>query len=139
MRAIQIAGAIVLLALCFASGLYGAPLARTAYQRWFPEPAYRSGNYAQLHADAHSDVVLFSTSECPYCKQARALLTERGVPFTDYVIDKSAEAEKRFAAAGGVAVPLLYIGNRRIRGFSAATISDALAALPESGPPAPKG
>jgi glutaredoxin len=129
MRALRLLSLLVLAAACFAAGLYGAPAARSAYARLFPEPPFRTGDYSQLHTEAGSAVVLFSTSTCPYCKKARALLLARGVAFKDYVIDTSADAQKRFDAVGGIAVPLLYIGDRQIRGFSESTISDALSAL----------
>lgn len=129
MRAVRIILASIVIAACFAAGLYGAPAFRSAYSRIFPEPAFRSGDFAKLHEDANNAVVLFSTSTCPYCRKTRELLEAQGVPYKDYIIDTSADAKARFEAAGGVAVPLIYIGDREIRGFRESAISDALAAL----------
>lgn len=118
-----------LLCACFCAGLYGGPLARAAYAHLFPTPEFRTGEFSQIHRDAGAQVVLFSTSVCPYCKQARTLLRDKNVAFVDYVIDESDDANAKFKQLGGVGVPLLYIGDRSISGFRESAINDALALL----------
>ena len=128
MRALRFFTLLVLITACFAAGLYGAPMGRAAYARLFPEPAFRTGDYSQLHAEAGSTVVLFSTSTCPYCKQTRELLNSAHVSFVDYDIEKDT-GKAKFKQLGGVGVPLLYIGDREIHGFREVVIKDALAQL----------
>lgn len=117
---------LILLASCFAVGLFGAPLIRTAYAKVFPEPAYSTGDFKSLYASAGHPVVLFSTSTCPYCKKAREMLNKRGIMYTDYVTDKSKDAEAKFNHFNGKAVPLIFIGNRKILGFNKAVIESAI-------------
>ena len=133
MKTLKLLSLIGILALCFAGGLYGGPIARTAYARIFPDPPYVTGNYEKLYAEAGRPVVLFSTSTCPYCKKTRALLKQEGVAYIDYVTDKSTTAEKKFKEQNAPAVPLIYIGNRKILGFNESTIKAALALLPPGG------
>lgn len=130
MKTLKLLSLIGILALCFAGGLYGGPMVRTAYSRIFPKPPYVTGNYGKLYADAGRPVVLFSTSTCPYCKKTRALFDKEGIAYTDYVTDKSAVAEKKFKEQDATAVPLVYIGHRKIMGFNESTIKAALALLP---------
>lgn len=129
MRALRFFTVLVLIAACFAAGLYGAPMGRAAHARWFPEPAFRTGDYSQLHAEAGSTVVLFSTSTCPYCKKTRELLNDAHVSFVDYDIESSDTGKAKFKQLGGVGVPLLYVGDREIHGFREVAIKDALAQL----------
>lgn len=130
MKTLKVLSLIGILALCFAGGLYGGPIVRTTYSRIFPKPAYVTGDYGKLYADAGHPVVLFSTSTCPYCKKTRALFDQEGIAYVDYVTDKSAVAEKKFRELDATAVPLIYIGNRKISGFNETTIKAALALLP---------
>jgi len=129
MKTWKIGGVVILVAACFFGGLYGGPLARGAYARLFPEPQFTTGDFSQIHAEAGSPVVLFSTSTCPYCKQTREMFAKAGVPYVDYVIDTSDLAKQKFQQLSGVGVPLIYIGDRRIRGFREPAIKDALANL----------
>jgi len=116
-----------ILMACFIGGLFGAPLARVTYARLFPPPEFVAGDYSKLYAEAGKPVVLFSTSTCPYCKKTRALFDAAGVQYADYVIDESESAEQKFKDLGGSAVPLVFIGQREIRGFREAAIRNALA------------
>ena len=111
----------------FATGLYAGPRLAQAYRTWFPPPQYTTGDHAELYRRAGNPVVMYATSTCPYCAKARKLLAERGVRYTEYLIDKSAPAQRDFVSKGGESVPLLYIGDRRIEGFREQAIVDALA------------
>lgn len=119
----------LILAGCFLVGTYAAPVVRMAQARLFPEPEFRTGDYSAVRAAANAQIVLFSTSTCPFCEQARKLLAAEGVSYRDFVVDQSAEAREKFAARGGGPVPLIYIGDREIRGFRETTIRDALRAM----------
>lgn len=126
MKALKAIFLLSLLSLCFAIGLFGAPLARNAYSKIFPKPAYSTGDFTTLYASAGTPVVLFSTSTCPYCKKTREMFSKRGVIYTDYMIDKSRKSESMFKQYNGTAVPLIFIGNRKILGFNEAVIKAAI-------------
>lgn len=70
------------------------------------------------------EVTLFAADWCPYCRQARAYLAERRIGYVEYDID-TADGRAAFAQAGGGGIPLIFYGDRRLRGFSAAAY-DAL-------------
>ena len=64
-------------------------------------------------------VTIYSTPSCPYCKQAKAYLTERGVPFND--IDVAADvvqAQEMIQKSGQMGVPVIDIEGRIIIGFN---------------------
>ena len=80
-------------------------------------------------ARSTDEVVLYSTSWCGYCKQARRLLESEGVEFTEYDIESSSEGHTRYLDLVGreVGVPVLDIYGRVIQGYSKESILDALA------------
>lgn len=64
------------------------------------------------------EIILYSKDYCPYCKRAKALLTSKGVTFTEYEV---ADDPERFAemiqrSNGGRTVPQIFIGGRHIGG-----------------------
>jgi glutaredoxin-like YruB-family protein len=74
-----------------------------------------------------SDVELYVTSWCPYCKQAKQYFRSRGIPFTAYDIEKDATAARRkgeLDTRGGV--PFAVINGQKIRGFSPEAYEKAL-------------
>ncbi len=71
-------------------------------------------------------VVIYSASWCGPCKQAKAYLTQRKIPFVDYDVEKDARAGEEFRRLGGGGVPLIVIGDQVIRGFSPSAIDNAL-------------
>lgn len=74
-------------------------------------------------------VKVYSTSYCPYCDRAKALLKKRDVPYEE--IDVSNDPEKRTwlvkATGGRRTVPQIFIDDQPVGG------SDELHALDRSG------
>ncbi len=118
--------AVLLIPLCFAAGLYGGPYATSMYNKVFPKPQYTTGDYAALYQKAGNEIVMYSTTGCPYCAKVRKIFDEKGVKYTEYQVDKSKEAYAEFKSRGGEYVPLLYIGDRQIAGFREEAIRDAI-------------
>lgn len=116
------------LASCFLSGLYGGPMLKSLYTNLFPEPEYTTGDFSALYAKANAKAVLYSTSTCPYCKEARALLIKNNLKFTEYLIDQDEQSNSDFAELGGKFVPILFIGDRRIEGFRSELIQSTISA-----------
>ena len=72
-------------------------------------------------------VELYTTSWCPYCQSAREFFRSRGIPFTEYDIekDKAAAARKnRLDKKKGV--PFAMINGQGIHGYSPAAYEQAL-------------
>ena len=74
-------------------------------------------------------VTIYTTSWCPYCKAAKALLTRKSVAFTEIDVDGKPELRREMSAkAGGrTSVPQIFIGGRHVGG------SDDLHALDDAG------
>jgi glutaredoxin 3 len=65
------------------------------------------------------DVVMYSTTFCPYCERARALLTRKGVPFREIKVDEDpSQREVMLQRSGGRrTVPQIFIGDRHVGGY----------------------
>ena len=61
---------------------------------------------------------VYMASWCGYCKQAKALLTARGVAYREVDIDSSTAANREFRSFGGRTVPLIFVGKERINGYT---------------------
>jgi glutaredoxin 3 len=75
-----------------------------------------------------ADVLIYTTTACPYCVQAKRLLSHKGVPYTE--VDVTADIARRqemIQASGRRTVPQIFIGEQSIGGF------DELYALEQSG------
>jgi glutaredoxin len=121
--------AVALIPLCFVAGLYAGPFAASMYDKAFPKPQYKSGDFSALYRQADSEIVMYSTAGCPYCAKVRTVLDEKGVKYTEYQVDKSEQALADFKRRGGRVVPLLYIGEREITGFREQAIREAIDAV----------
>jgi len=97
------------------------------YQNWgkiehFFNPAPAVATQGQTQAR----VVLYATDWCGYCKQTRRFLDSKGIPYTEFDIEKSAEGRKAYEALGGRGIPLIDVNGTLIRGFSPEAILTAL-------------
>lgn len=81
------------------------------------------------HAVRSGDVVLYSTSWCPYCSKTRDFLNSADIPFTEYDIEKSAYAYQEYEELSGRGVPVLRIGEQTIEGHRPQAIRSAVQAL----------
>ena len=63
-------------------------------------------------------VVLYTTEPCGFCRQAKALLQSRGVPFDEINLAKDADGRADLVArTGQMTFPQVLIGERSIGGF----------------------
>ncbi|MGE8360401.1 glutaredoxin 3 [Pseudomonas sp.] len=75
-----------------------------------------------------SEVTLYTTSTCPYCRNAKALLASKGVEPREINVESSPELiREMMARSGRRTVPQVFIGERHVGGF------DDLAALDRAG------
>lgn len=63
-------------------------------------------------------VEIYTWSYCPFCLRAKALLTQKGINFTEYCIDGDEEARTQMAerANGRHSLPQIFINNQHIGG-----------------------
>lgn len=69
-------------------------------------------------AAAKDSVTIYSAAWCGYCKQAKAYLTGRGIPFTERDVDQSDAAKAEYRNLGGRGVPIILVGAQRMDGYS---------------------
>ncbi len=84
-----------------------------AYQKWGVTDAAATLN--QKHG---SDVIMYSTSWCGYCRKARVLLNMQGVQYKELDIEQSAEANAEMKSLGGQGVPVFLIKGEVVKGFN---------------------
>ncbi len=74
-------------------------------------------------------VTIYTTSWCPYCRAAKALLTKKGVDFTEIDVDGKPELRQAMTAraSGRTSVPQIFIGETHVGG------SDDIHALDAAG------
>lgn len=62
-------------------------------------------------------ITLYSTRQCPYCRQARLFLKQKGVRFQEFDIQQNIRAQRTLAKMGARAVPVIMVGDTRVDGF----------------------
>jgi len=81
---------------------------------------------ANQPAAAKGRIKLLTTSWCGYCRQARAYLNSRGIPFEDLDVEKSAQGKQEYRELEGRGVPIILVGNQRMNGYSQAQLDTML-------------
>jgi glutaredoxin len=80
--------------------------------------AKRAGAVATTSGTDSGDVVIFGTTWCPACKEAKAYLDARGVPYREIDVEHSDDGAREFRERGGTAVPLIVMNGDQMTGFS---------------------
>jgi glutaredoxin len=76
------------------------------------------------------DVEIYTTSWCPYCKQAIAFLRSNRINFRQYDVERDRKAAARMRELGGTGgVPFAIINGKKIGGFSLQAYKQALGLL----------
>ena len=63
-------------------------------------------------------VTLYTSPDCGPCGGGRAMLTARGIPFSERTVTTNDDIEALKRMAGAASLPLLTIGGQQIKGFS---------------------
>ena len=71
-------------------------------------------------AGQSADIEIYTTSRCPYCKQAMAYMDERDIEYLEKNVETDLELRREFHARGGRGVPYFYIHGEPLRGFDPA-------------------
>lgn len=113
------------------------PSAKNVERRTFSVSTIETSElpYSVRQAVTNFPVTLWVFSCGTVCDNARAHLMRRGVPHTEK--DPQADREAFEKLTGGLEVPVLYIGNTRLRGYLASEWDAALdaAGYPRTPPP----
>lgn len=65
-------------------------------------------------------VTLYTSTNCAPCGSGRALLSGRGVPFTEKTVNTNQDVEALQRMSGESSLPFLTIGGQQIKGYSEA-------------------
>ena len=75
----------------------------------------------------NSKVIIYSTPTCPYCKQAKEYLLQKGIEYTDIDISADEASQKEMMEKSGVmSVPVIDIEGTIVIGFDKEKINRAL-------------
>ena len=86
---------------------------------------------AQVAAAAKpGDIYMIASVTCVYCAAARAWFTENRVPFSVCLIERDALCAAKYNALMAPGTPVMLVRGKRLLGFSAQAIADALATRP---------
>jgi glutaredoxin 3 len=66
-----------------------------------------------------SKIELYTWSYCPYCINAKKLLDDKNIPYTEYPIDDKPEKKQElFVKTGQDSVPYVFIDGELIGGYT---------------------
>ncbi|MFP5393193.1 MAG: DUF4124 domain-containing protein [Gammaproteobacteria bacterium] len=82
--------------------------------------------YELARAARNQPVVLYTTSGCAPCDQARDFLKKRGIPFTEKTVSSAADAAAARDAGGNGQLPLLLVGRTKLLGYEPGGWTSAL-------------
>jgi glutaredoxin len=82
--------------------------------------------YGLAAAVRANPVLLYTTPGCQACDEGRALLKERGIPFSEKTVKSNEDQQMLKQAGGDVQLPLLVVGGARRIGFEAGAWHEAL-------------
>jgi alkyl hydroperoxide reductase subunit F len=71
-------------------------------------------------------ITLYSTRQCPACRQARAYLQQLGLTFQELDVGSNLRAQKALARLGTRSVPVILIGDSRVDGFDRRRLASLL-------------
>lgn len=80
--------------------------------------AYEAVTYDEslfTHADK---VVIYTRPTCGYCNKAKAFFARNGIKYKEYKVESSTLAKKKFARLNATGVPVIFVGKKRMNGFS---------------------
>ena len=82
------------------------------------ETSERKSNVRERSTIQPGKVVMYTKPTCPYCVRAKAFFSKYGIAYTEYDISADKQARERFKKLNGSGVPLIFVGETRIPGFS---------------------
>lgn len=86
----------------------------------------RVAAYLHVPKEGSTDIVIYTTHWCPYCKALRNTLVQYNIPFTEHDTEKSLQGILGFWALRARGVPVSVIGEEIIYGYDGQKITDAL-------------
>ncbi len=73
-----------------------------------------------------SNVVVYTSSTCPYCDSVKEYLNERGVSYTEKNISTDVDARKELMKMGHMGVPVTIVDGEEVVGFNKERLDELL-------------
>ena len=86
----------------------------------------RVAAYLYVPKSGATEIIIYTTQWCPYCKALRNTLNQYDIPFTEHDTEKSIQGILGFWALRARGVPVSVIGEEIIYGYDGQKITDAL-------------
>ena len=99
---------------------------RTYCEGEVPVPGQQVRPAGSLNIKDAPDVLMLGAAWCPACKAATRFFVKNNINYCEYDMEKDAIGAKLYQEVNGKGVPILFIGEHRIQGFNAATVTRAL-------------
>ncbi len=64
-------------------------------------------------------VIMYSAEWCGVCRKAKRYFKQKGIAYTNLDIDKNRSARQRYNALNASGIPIIFIDNTRLNGFTA--------------------
>lgn len=104
------------LALCLLAAI---PCARASDRGADDKGAVRSGEtWDRAAAVGQPRVVIYTLRTCGACGRAKQYFREHNIRYTEYDVETSVKGRADFDRTKGGAVPVIVVGEKRMRGFS---------------------
>lgn len=78
-------------------------------------------------SETTKSVIVYSSTNCTYCKQLKQYLKDQGVDFEERNIDTNEDFADELRSMGFSSVPVTVIGENRILGMNPTRLKKALA------------
>ena len=76
-------------------------------------------------------VTIYSLPTCHFCHEAKAFLTEKNIPFTDYdVSSDEARKNEMVEKSGQMSVPVIFVDEEMVLGFDRQKLGQLLNIAP---------
>lgn len=99
---------------------------RSSKQNPNSNSAKARNQHKQVSSKASSSKIeIFTASFCPHCQDAKMYMQMNNIKFTEYNLEKSKGAEKKFLALGGKKIPLLVVKGKVLRSWNQAAFEKA--------------
>lgn len=98
------------------------------FEQWL-KPGYVEGNYTEFFPDKQIQVVVYGSTTCTFCAKTRDYFQQNRIAFSDVDVTNTGMSKEKLAQIGIESVPVVLIGNRKIRGFHPEQFEAALKLL----------
>ena len=99
---------------------------RTYCEGEVPVPGQQVSQAGPLNMKDAPDVLMLGAAWCPACKSATRFFVKNNINYCEYDMEKNALGARLYQEVNGRGVPILFIGEHRIHGFNAGTVTKAL-------------